>query len=54
MFCKVEKLDITFREISPNNSTEVIIFPVHMNNEFNIKVISNDSKGKILTKGGVK
>ena len=45
-------MDITFNEIFPNNTTAVVPLSVHIEKELNVKVISRDSKGKELSKGG--
>ena len=49
---KIANVDITFNEISPNNTTAVVPLSVHIEKELNVKVISRDSKGKELSKGG--
>ena len=49
---KIANVDITFNEISPNNATAVIPLSVHIEKELNVKVVSRDSKGKELSKGG--
>ncbi|XP_041346943.1 E3 ubiquitin-protein ligase TRIM71-like [Gigantopelta aegis] len=50
---KIANVDITFNEISPNNTTAVVPFnDVVVEKELNIRIISRDSKGKELSKGG--
>ena len=49
---KIANVDITFNEISPNNTTAVVPRSVHIDKELKFKVISRDSKGKELSKGG--
>ena len=49
---KIANVDITFNEISPNNTTAVVPLSVHIEKELNIKVVSRDSKRKKLSKGG--
>ena len=49
---KIANVDITFNEISPNNTTAVVPLSVLIEKELNVKVISRDSKGKELSKGG--
>ena len=49
---KIANVDITFNEISPNNTTAVIPRSVGIEKELNVKLISRDSKGKELSKGG--
>ena len=49
---KIANFDITFNEISPNNTTAVVPLRAFVEKELNVKVISRDSKGKELSKGG--
>ena len=49
---KIANVDIAFNEISPNNTTAVVPLSVHIEKELNVKVVSRDSKGKELSKGG--
>ena len=49
---KIANIDITFNEISPNNTTAVVPLSACIEKELNVKVISRDSKGKELSKGG--
>ena len=50
---KIANVDITFNEISPNNTTAVVPFnDVVVDKESTIRIISRDSKGKELSKGG--
>ena len=50
---KIANVDITFNEISPNNTTAVVPFnDVLVDKESTIRIISRDSKGKELSKGG--
>ena len=49
---KIANVDITFNEISPNNTTAVVPRSVGIEKELNVKVVSRDSKGKELSKGG--
>ena len=50
---KIANVDITFNEISPNHTTAVIPFnDVLVDKESTVKVVSRDSKGKELSKGG--
>ena len=49
---KIANVDITFNEISPNNTTAVVPLSVYMEKELNVKVVSRDSKRKKLSKGG--
>ena len=49
---KIANVDITFNEISPNNTTAVVPLSVLIEKELNVKVVSRDSKGKELSKGG--
>ena len=49
---KIANVDITFNEISPNNTTVVMPFGFAVGKEFKIKVVSKDEKGKSLSKGG--
>ena len=49
----ITNVDITFNEISPNNTTAVVPFnDVLVDKESTIRIISRDSKGKELSKGG--
>ena len=49
---KIANVDITFNEISPNNTTAVVPLSACIEKELNVKVVSRDSKGKKLSKGG--
>ena len=49
---KIANVDITFNEISPNNTTAVMPFGFAVGKELKIKVVSKDEKGKELSKGG--
>ena len=49
---KIANVDITFNEISPNNTTAVVPLSAYIEKELNVKVVSRDSKGKKLSKGG--
>ena len=49
---KIANVDITFNEISPNNTTAVVPRSACIEKELNVKVVSRDSKGKELSKGG--
>ena len=49
---KIANVDITFNEISPNNTTAVVPLNACIEKKLNVKVISRDSKGKELSKGG--
>ena len=49
---KIANVDITFNEISPNNTTAVVPLRAPIKKELNVKVVSRDSKGKELSKGG--
>ena len=49
---KIANVEITFNEISPNNTTAVVPLRAFVEKELNVKVISRDSKGKELSKGG--
>ena len=49
---KIANVDITFNEISPNNTTAVVPLSVNIDKETTVKVVSRDSKGKELSKGG--
>ena len=49
---KIANVDITFNEISPNNTTAVVPLSTQIKKELNVKVVSRDSKGKKLSKGG--
>ena len=49
---KIANVDITFNEISPNNTTAVVPLSVNIERELNVKVVSRNSKGKKLSKGG--
>ena len=49
---KIANVDITFNEISPNNTTAVVPRSVLIEKELKVKVISRDAKGKELSKGG--
>ena len=49
---KIANVDITFNEISPNNTTAVVPLSVNIDKETTVKVVSRDSKGKKLSKGG--
>ena len=49
---KIANVDITFNEISPSNTTAVVPRSVGIEKELNVKVVSRDSKGKELSKGG--
>ena len=49
---KIANVGITFNEISPNNTTAVVPLSAQIKNELNVKVVSRDSKGKKLSKGG--
>ena len=49
---KIANVDITFNEISPNNTTAEVPLRVYASKELKIIVISRDTKGKELSKGG--
>ena len=49
---KIANVGITFNEISPNNTTAVVPLSACIEKELNVKVVSRDSKGKELSKGG--
>ena len=49
---KIANVDITFNEISPNNTTAVVPLRAFIEKELNVTVVSRDSKGKLLSKGG--
>ena len=49
---KIANFDITFNEISFNNTTAVVPLSACIEKELNVKVVSRDSKGKKLSKGG--
>ena len=49
---KIGNVDITFNEISPNNTTVVMPFGFAVDKELKIKVLSKDKGGKLLSKGG--
>ena len=49
---KIANVDITFNEISPNNTTAVMPLRAFVEKELNVEVISRDSKGKELYKRG--
>ena len=49
---KIANVDITFNEISPNNTTAVVPSHIIVGKEHKVKVVSRDSKGKELSKGG--
>ena len=49
---KIANVDITFNEISPNNTTAVVPLKAYIEKETTVKVVSRDSKGKKLSKGG--
>ena len=50
---KIANVDITFNEISPNHTTAVTPFnDVLVDKESTLRVVSRDSKGKELSKGG--
>ena len=49
---KIANVDITFNEISPNNTTAVVPLSTQIKKELNVKVVSRGSKGKKLSKGG--
>ena len=49
---KIANVDITFNEISPNNTTAVVPLRAYIAKETTAKVVSRDSKGKDLSKGG--
>ena len=49
---KIENVDITFNEISPNHTTAEVPAYVHTSEELKITVISKSEKGKKLSKGG--
>ena len=49
---KIANVDITFNEISPNNTTAVVPLSACIEKETTVKVVSRDSKGKKLSKGG--
>ena len=49
---KIANVSITFNEISPNNTTAGVPPHLQVNKELNVKVVSKDSKGKELSKGG--
>ena len=49
---KIANVDITFNEISPDNTTAVVPLNACIEKELNFKVVSRDSKGKELSKGG--
>ena len=49
---KIANVDITFNEISPNNTTAVVPLSAYIEKETTVEVVSRDSKGKKLSKGG--
>ena len=49
---KIANVNIIFNEISPNNTTAVVPLSACIEKELNVKVVSRDSKGKKLSKGG--
>ena len=49
---KIANVGITFNEISPNNTTAVVPLNACIERETTVKVVSRDSKGKKLSKGG--
>ena len=49
---KIANFDITFNEVSSNNTTAVVPLSACIEEEYNVKVVSRDSKGKKLSKGG--
>ena len=49
---KIENFDITFNEISPNNTTAVVPLRAYIAKETTVKVVSRNSKGEELSKGG--
>ena len=49
---KIANIGITFNEISPNNTTAVMPFGFAVDKELMVKLISRDSKGRELSKGG--
>ena len=49
---KIANVDITFNEISPNNTTAEVPLRAYIKNELKVKVVSRDSQGKALSKGG--
>ena len=49
---KIANVDITFNEISPNNTTAEVPLQVYAGKELKILIISRDDKGKELSKGG--
>ena len=49
---KIANVDITFNEISPNNTTAVVPLRAYIKNELKVKIISRNNKGKELSKGG--
>ena len=49
---KIVNVNITFNEISPNNTTAVVPRSTYTGKETTVKVVSRDSKGKKSSKGG--
>ena len=49
---KIANVDIAFNEISPNNTTAAVPLRAYIEKERKVKVVSRDSKGKMLSKGG--
>ena len=49
---KIANVDITFNEISPNNTTAVVPLRAYIAKETTVKVVSRNSKGEELSKGG--
>ena len=49
---KIANVDIIFNEISPNNTTAIVPFRANIKKATTVKVVSRDSKGKKLSKGG--